>query len=96
MSKCLADLKLVFYSCDMRKRNQYYISQENFRVNKAVYKTILGERRFEILKMRVEKDMSYKDIADIYDISATRVNQIIAHACYLIQKAGYKIDGYLE
>lgn len=57
-----------------------------------MFKEILGECRFDILKLHTEKDMSYKEIADIYDVSPSRINQIVAQSYYLIEKAGFTIE----
>ena len=92
MFENLADYNFSFYYCDMRKRNHYRISKENFKQNKKMFNEILGERRYDILKLHTEKDMSYKEIAEIYDVSPTHINQIVAQSYYLIEKAGFTIE----
>ncbi len=91
MSEFLANLYLTFYSCNMRNRNSYHIPREFLKAHKKAIKALVGDRRFDILRMRCEKEMNYKEIAEIYDISSSRINQIIAQCCYLIEKAGYQI-----
>lgn len=88
----LADYNFSFYYCDMRKRNHYRIPKDKFIENKEAFKGLLGDRRFDILKLYTEKNMSYKEIAVIYEVSTTRINQIIAQCYYLIEKTGFKIN----
>lgn len=96
MFENLADYNFTFYYCDMRKRNHYRIPKAKFIENKEAFKELLGDRRFDILKLHTEDELSYKAIADIYEISITRISQIIEHSYYLIRKEGYEVEERLK
>lgn len=82
---------LTIYQCDLSQRNSYHISEEFFKKHESRIKELVGDRRFDILSLRCKGQLSYKEIADIYGISSSRINQIIAKSYYLIVKAGYKL-----
>ena len=75
----------------MYKKGIYDISQEVFERNKEAYKQILSSRYFEILTKRASKKMTYRAIAEHYDVTSGRIRQICASARDKIKKAKYPI-----
>lgn len=75
----------------MTKRTKLYISKEDFRMNQTAYKKIMPESRFKVLQMRFEQEKSVREIANNFQVSTTRIYQLIAHAFDFLEKAGCKI-----
>ncbi|WP_366512864.1 sigma factor-like helix-turn-helix DNA-binding protein [Kordia sp.] len=84
-------LRLTVYQCNLSPRNSYHISEEFFKMHKVEIKELVGDRRFDILSLRWEDQLTYKEIAEIYGISSARINQIVAKCCYLLKKINYQI-----
>ncbi len=78
------------------KKNNYYISKDNFERNKKAFKELLKERDFDIASMRWEQGIEIKAIAEKYSISTTRIRQLLAKVCYILHKNKYEIDGKIN
>ncbi|WP_027879239.1 sigma factor-like helix-turn-helix DNA-binding protein [Mesoflavibacter zeaxanthinifaciens] len=67
----------------------YEISKDVFNRYKKAFEELLSERYFEMLRLQLEEGKNFSEVAEHFDISATRVKQILARSFQILEKAGY-------
>lgn len=67
----------------------YDIPADIFERNKAVFEELLGNRYYEIVRLRTEADLSMKEIGELYGVTPERIRQIIGRSYERIKEARY-------
>ncbi len=73
----------------MKKPSMYDIPADIFERNKAVFEELLGNRYYEIVRLRTEADLSMKEIGELYGVTPERIRQIIGRSYERIKEARY-------
>jgi len=77
----------------MTRKPLFHITQDRFERDQEAYRQILSERQYRIIYARFIQQQTYQVIAKQEGVSTTRIQQIVAKACYVLHKNRYQTDG---
>ncbi|MDH7448451.1 sigma factor-like helix-turn-helix DNA-binding protein [Aquimarina sp. 2201CG14-23] len=71
------------------KPSTYDIPKDLYLRNKQAFEEILDARYFEMLRLRVEDELTFSAIAKFYGLTTERIRQILGKTYHILEQAGY-------
>ena len=75
----------------MKKQRYLHIPKPVFIAHRQTFKKLFNIRKFAIASLYWEHETPIKEIAKTYDVSRTRIYQILAHIVEKMKKEGYTL-----